>query len=71
MTQRPHDPDDDLIVTACPTHGLKVTADPASHRHYVEVARGHLEAGPHHDDEGLECWVCCPDMEIDPERKAK
>lgn len=61
---------DDLVVTACPTHGLKVTGDAASHRAYVVIARGHLEAGAGHDDEGLECWVCCPDMVIDPDGKA-
>ena len=59
-------PADDLVVTTCPDHGVKVTTDAESHRRYVANAHACREAGPHDDGPGLSCWVCCDDMVIDP-----
>ena len=57
---------DDLIVTTCPDHGVKVAGDFRSFCVYVSIALQHAAAGPHDDGPGLECWVCCDDMVIDP-----
>lgn len=67
LDQTPASPtDDDLVVTSCVDHGVKVTNDMPSFLRYVDLALEHRRAGDHDDDPGLECWVCCPAMVIDP-----
>jgi hypothetical protein len=61
---------DELVITSCVEHGVKATADRDSFIAYVEMAEEHRAAGDH-DDTPFECWVCCPDMVIDPNGLAK
>ena len=63
-----------FVITECPTHGTREVSDLRSLAAYVgastycvrevsEDPRGHAEA---HTAEGTDCWVCCPDMVLDP-----
>lgn len=71
--------DPDIIITSCDTHGAKVTIDYNTAKTCVQVAREdaheiavftragapELHSEAYHDD-NTDCWVCCPDMVIDP-----
>lgn len=67
-----------LLVTACPDHGVKVAPDRLSAHVYQEAALAcwaSLEGwgedavfhAQDHAEDGLDCWVCCDKMVIDPD----
>lgn len=74
---------DDLIITSCPNHGVKVTSDSDSHYAYVEAAleddHGWMwdnetqtvsrlpHARTHDAVNGSDPWRCCWHMVIDPD----
>lgn len=61
--------ENDLVVTTCAYHGVKVCRDMPSMRAYVEVANACASLPPHADEHranGEDCWVCCRHMVIDP-----
>lgn len=55
----------EVVVTSCPAHGVRVTSDLPSARAYGIVARACM-SGDHvcHGTLGLDCWVCCDEMEV-------
>lgn len=53
-----------FLLTDCPEHGTKETADLLSARLYVQAARACER--PHEHNDGTDCWVCCPQMVTDP-----
>lgn len=66
----------DIIVTRCDTHGIKATVDYTTARICVEAATycmmesltemvTNTSHADEHDD-GIDCWVCCNQMVIDP-----
>lgn len=54
---------DGYLVTRCGEHGTKSVGDRSSQETYIGFAKAHHFAGPH-DDDGGECWSCCPQMYI-------
>lgn len=62
------------LVTECPTHGTKVTADEPSARIYTAIAetcmagstQSPAEHTAWHRVMGHDCWACCDRMVIDP-----
>jgi hypothetical protein len=65
-----HTCDEEYLVTVCDHHGTKATTDYRSFVTYVAYTMTHVAAGDHEDDPGTDCWVCCPDMVVDPARLA-